>query len=588
LAAAAKKNSDTPPTTAAAKDKPATTVAAEGKPATTTTAAKDKTAEATPIKDRLATLKNRFTAPKDQAASSKDQVASKDQPTAAKDQVVAKDQTVAPKDQPAAKDQMTASKDQVTAAKDPVVASKDATPAEPEPMPKPKSQAPVVKNATPAPLSPPVIAASQPASPARPLTASSYAQANANKSSAPAKTDGVRPTAAEVPTTSSAVVVPALSLALVGPPAPPETATPVLLPEMPTGVKTTSATETVLAAPAAPAAPPVTKPMPPPPPPPKTGPAPIAPAPACLQPTPDNCCNSCCCEDVGFTLTGHVGFAIVHPYWKSNPAFAVNTTAATDVGRVMEFGPAAQYVPEISIGVVSCNDWGFRINWWGFATSDSLSVSGVSEVSTAAPLGANLSGGPGNSFIARDKLGLNVWDFEGTQDWFCGPWAFQVAAGLRYAHISQRYDALESLGGPGVIGTTLTLKSGHNFNGIGPTLFARSRRQIGTTGAYLFASARGSLLYGRAHQDAFTAFLDEQTTSRMVMPVTELELGGGWRYLWSGIDIFAEAGLVNQVWFEAGNSSRSSVLPPTVEASPAVSDYNLGLIGFTLRAGINY
>lgn len=343
---------------------------------------------------------------------------------------------------------------------------------------------------------------------------------------------------------------------------------------------TVAAPEKAAAAPEKAAVPaPPAKPVTPP------APATLIAAPACCD--KDNC-NS---HEGSICLFGDVGISIMRPYFKNNPAFLVGGGLAGV--RQIDFGMGTQFVPEISLGVVGPNDMGARITWWGFATGDHETVTGSPAMLTAAPLGLQITAaGAGDVLAADAHLSMNVWTFEATQDFQMGPWTILVAGGLRYAHIAQRYDAVD---------TTIpaVVRSGHNFDGIGPTLYARGRRQCGCSGAYVFSDARGSLLVGLAKQDAFVGLsrpisLEFATSSRTVMPVGELELGVGWRREMDGIDVFIETGVTGQTWLEAGSSSRSTItpnlsgppVPPTTFNNTV--DYNLGLMGITIRAGINY
>jgi hypothetical protein len=350
---------------------------------------------------------------------------------------------------------------------------------------------------------------------------------------------------------------------------------------------TVSAPAPVAADKAAPAAPPA---------------KPVAPAPVVVPPPPapctaptccdKNCGHATCCDkncgnghdDGGLCVYGDVGFSIMRPYFKTDPAFLVETTVGpTTVGRVIDFGLGTQFVPEINIGVVGCNGLGFRVGWWGFATGDHQTITGVAPfTTTAAPLGLRLFVPGGDIGAADAHINMNVWTFEVTQDWQCVPCAMMVAGGLRYAHIAQQYDAVDL-----TVPTTFLL-SGHNFDGIGPTLYVRGRRQCGCSGTYLFGDARGSLLVGRFKQAVSGTNVidpvDFADSSRMVMAEGELELGAGWRRDFSGIDGFVEIGVTGQIWSEVGNSSRSTLSSD----APTISDNNLGLMGITIRAGINY
>jgi hypothetical protein len=398
-------------------------------------------------------------------------------------------------------------------------------------------------------------------------------------------------------------VVPAI--AIVGPPYLPKTgATPAsdVVLKQPEGMpdklpapvvgQAVTVSAPVAADKAAPAAPPA-KPV-------AAAPVVVPPPPApCVAPTccDKGCGHSTCCDkncgnghdDGGLCVYGDVGFSIMRPYFKTDPAFFVNTQLGLPptVGRVIDFGLGTQFVPEINIGVVGCDGLGFRVGWWGFATGDHQTVTSPGTALSATPLGSFSLGNAGNVLEAEAHLNMNVWTFEVTQDWQMGRCAMLVAGGLRYAHIAQRYDEV-NLTSP----STSFVDSGHNFDGVGPTLYVRGRRQCGCSGAYLFGDARGSLLVGRFKQAASSFIgvigtpgpLDLADSSRMVMGEGELELGAGWRRDYSGIDVFLEAGVTGQLWSEVGNSSRSTIGLESV----STVDNNLGLMGITIRAGINY
>ena len=316
---------------------------------------------------------------------------------------------------------------------------------------------------------------------------------------------------------------------------------------------------------------------------------PAAPCAACATGECATCAPSS--KSLPFCLAGNVGFSLMRPYFKSNPAAFAGVPGALNVGREIEFGLGTQFVPELSIGLISTNNIGFRTNWWGFATSDRQAVAGPPFLATAAPLGLGLATGtPGGALVSRAALRMNVWDVEVVRDYCGDSWAVLVAGGLRYTHTNQRYDADLRLAS----GAVETLRSGHNFNGFGPTVFARGRRGVGN-GLYFYGEGRASLLFGRTVQDATALTVDDDLnggmTSRMVMPVGEVAGGVGWRRDFDGMEVFAETGLVGQVWVEAGNSSRSvgaTTLAVGGVGAPSVADHNLGLLGFTMRVGLNY
>src|SRR5262249_46455690 len=156
----------------------------------------------------------------------------------------------------------------------------------------------------------------------------------------------------------------------------------------------------------------------------------------------------------------------------------------------INFDLGTQYVPRLSLGLVGANDVGFRVSWWGFATGDHQEIPGGSPllVSSASPLGLGFTAEPARilSFFADAPLNLNVWDFEVTYDWRSCAWSYLVSGGLRYAHLGERYDVALIQGT-----TAATVNSGDAFDGVGPTLYFKARRELGDTRVYLFGDVRG-------------------------------------------------------------------------------------------------
>jgi hypothetical protein len=194
--------------------------------------------------------------------------------------------------------------------------------------------------------------------------------------------------------------------------------------------------------------------------------------------------------------------------------------------------------------------------------------------------------------VANAKLEMNVWDFEVTDEIRCDKWSLLLSGGIRYAHLNQHYDAIDPLGDS-------FIQSSHGFNGAGPTLALEGRRHIGETGLYLYGYSRGALLFGDSKQDAYAGFLTNGVPSGLdgqahsfqhpVMPVVELELGAGWQRAMGRGVVFVQGGLVAQCWFNAGNSSRSNFdINQSDDGDATPKDDNLGLIGFSLKAGVNW
>jgi hypothetical protein len=70
----------------------------------------------------------------------------------------------------------------------------------------------------------------------------------------------------------------------------------------------------------------------------------------------------------------------------------------------------------------------------------------------------------------------------------------------------------------------------------------------------------------------------------------EMELGLGWGRDVGPANVYVRSGLISQLWYEAGNSSWSSVqsLGVGALANSRTLDSNLGLFGFSVRVGVDY
>jgi hypothetical protein len=319
--------------------------------------------------------------------------------------------------------------------------------------------------------------------------------------------------------------------------------------------------------------------------------------------------------------TGDVGFYELKPQWRSNPAYILNMPNSGGGGpqTIVDFDHGLTFIPRISIGVENNNGFGFRVNWWQFISTNAVgfALTSANQLITASPLGAGFTTNTDGNFTAKSTLRMVVFDFEATKDIQLDQWALKLSGGVRYAHISQNYNAnFTSTFGEGDGGNTFvdsrSVSSGTSFNGAGPTASIDVQRRLGNSNFSLYANARGSLLFGRTKQAAnsgevfksFNAFgqLISVTNSSgvsvksqseaTIIPVGELELGVRWERDWGRRLVYVQAAFVGQVWFEAGNSSRSApVLGPFTSqdengASPL--DNDLGLLGFTMTAGLRW
>jgi hypothetical protein len=319
------------------------------------------------------------------------------------------------------------------------------------------------------------------------------------------------------------------------------------------------------------------------------------------------------------------GFYFVKPHFESNPAFSSSLTltaagVTTVTGTTKEFDYSAEFAPRLSLGVVGAGGLGARAGWWHFdqgpsvplqasntdstlsTTVSSAPVAGVPDFTSPGAV-ARAFGVFNDQMTFNTHLKLDVWDWEVTQVLEPAGWSLLVAGGLRYAYLSQDYEADRVNQGSGRSGTsrvTVTtdadfIRAGHNFSGVGPTAALEARRPLGDTAFSLYSSARGALLFGRSRSQAFQRTREVRTVTPTrglastvntttvtgnndsrddLLPVGDLELGAEWARDTGRIRFFVRTGFVGQVWFGAGNATSENG--------------NLGFLGLTLMAGALY
>jgi hypothetical protein len=345
----------------------------------------------------------------------------------------------------------------------------------------------------------------------------------------------------------------------------------------------------------------------------------------------------------GSGFAGGIDFLFVEPHWEDNPAYFTSTFAIVNTPNLQtdtnteaqsDFDFGLEFAPRIWLGYVADSGLGVRLGWWHFDHGSSTAVrnGGIPDVangfkqvniSSAAPLGIGLNsfrndGDAGiDVMVFGSGLKLDVWDLQMTQDLQLGRWLLVASGGLRYAHLAQTYNV--DLQGTEVAvappGNTISiLRSGHSFNGAGPTAGLEVWRQLGDSGLSLYSSTRGALLFGGGKQEATIASrytgqgnpVDEDLVSRSsrrddLVPVGELEVGVEYGSPWAGTYVFIRTALVGQVWCDVGNASYTTPAGDNGGGPVAAGIYegntrsdnfddrsHLTFFGFTVSAGLNY
>jgi hypothetical protein len=307
--------------------------------------------------------------------------------------------------------------------------------------------------------------------------------------------------------------------------------------------------------------------------------------------------------DLHFHLTAGVYF--LQPHFESNPAFILIrqqtvggvTSAMTSTPNL---GYDATFAPRLSLTVAGESGLGLRTNWWHF-DEDSHVVAAVNRDSTLNTLitTPQLVGVPGftspgsvarkfhvfeDAITASSHLGTHVWDWEVTKELHLSRWWLGLAGGVRYAYLTEGYQALRVNSGSGTSGTskvvvladTDLVQTGHNFSGAGPTAALETRYPLGDSGFSLYGLGRGSVLFGRNRTQSFQVNIESQQTipkkgatvtssstttfrgangHNDVLTLVDLEIGLEWSRQIGHARFFLQTGLVGSLWADAGNAT---------------------------------
>lgn len=298
--------------------------------------------------------------------------------------------------------------------------------------------------------------------------------------------------------------------------------------------------------------------------------------------------EGCCAPASAWKVVGGGGINLVQPLFQSNPAFRVN-------GVTHDFTQNLDGAPQAWIGVQRDDGWGFRTRYFQYAQgsqADIVNPGGGTVINTANPLGLGVTSTLANERTSTfSDLNVLTWDFEFTKHLCCGQWTLDLAAGARYAHLSQGYEAYVGLVAAVPKPLAFDLDYGNNFNGAGPTFALDLHRQIGDTSLSLYCNTRLSILFGTVKQSGeleisqggvVIATIDRSNTFSEVIPVGELEAGLECVRNWGGFSTLLQVGFIGQIWWGAGNASSNN-------SSLAIDNHsNFGFVGLSLRAGFQY
>ncbi|WP_166831046.1 Lpg1974 family pore-forming outer membrane protein [Thalassoroseus pseudoceratinae] len=250
---------------------------------------------------------------------------------------------------------------------------------------------------------------------------------------------------------------------------------------------------------------------------------------------------------------------IVKPYFSSNSAVNAEAIGNPRDDRLIDFDWSLEYSTRYTLGYSGSDGFGGRVRYWEFGEdADESAVASPNQLLTNQYVnrGALVTAGPGQRYVARQNLGLDVFDVEGTFHRDNARHAFTASVGVRFAELDEDLTtaAFTAAGAP--ISSSIR---DYNFRGVGPTVSLLGRKRLWTTNWAIFASGRFSLLYGESQenstgQDVIGAYSFRHNSYDRIVPVVELQTGVEWSQpceCFGGSTFFARAGLEGQSWIDS-------------------------------------
>jgi hypothetical protein len=328
------------------------------------------------------------------------------------------------------------------------------------------------------------------------------------------------------------------------------------------------------------------------------------------------------CAATGGGIYAGVGIYILRPFFTNNPAttttgstsnFGGTSSVSTFASSASDFRYDYTVSPRLWLGYSGASGLGARVSWWRFdqtATADTFHQNAGTNFTTITAGGLSSSPfGSTTDFLAvKNRLFLDVWDFDITQRWQGKNGWLLGGGGVRYLHISQSYNA-SLTETPSSFGTTFggAFHASNNFDGAGPTLFLEGHRRVGGSGFGVYANARGAVLFGSGRQTSLTlntfssSFVPGTTTTFSnlsfvqashdpVLPVVEGELGVEWLGQRGNYTPFFRVGVVGMNYWNVGSATAAGTSPFGFPGggSSGASNSNLGFLGVSLTTGISF
>jgi hypothetical protein len=282
---------------------------------------------------------------------------------------------------------------------------------------------------------------------------------------------------------------------------------------------------------------------------------------------------------------GGLSVYILQPHWSGGNVSTYGSDLFGGGLTQQDFPAPFSASPAVWFGYTTPSGYGVQASFFNFDQSyfATASSNGTFVVNDAFVNAGFL----GPTVATSSAMQITLWDLELTKQVSSWDWLWTTTAGVRYMHMTQRYDSNDGLA---------TSTAQHNFSGAGPTLSLSGRRPFGSGGLGFYGSTRGALLFGNQN---LLLFLDSgfgptffaQAKSPSVLPIVTGELGVDYRLrLASGKTLFVETGMVAQAYFDAG--APTAAMAGAAFFGPGITTQNndatLGLFGMRTSIGVAF
>jgi hypothetical protein len=226
---------------------------------------------------------------------------------------------------------------------------------------------------------------------------------------------------------------------------------------------------------------------------------------ACCDACGEGCCDACgCCFDPYFFAAAEFMFLGID----ANSGGRGNVYFQSVAGDQSLLGAEGYedftYAPRLTLGRQLSENWGIAGRFF-YLSDDEYRAQGQLAVN-----GLGQPVAPSAGLTSEDDARLYTIDVVAIRSIQGEVWKVDALAGVQHAQIDINSD-LQGIGTPVAgalqVGTSST---GSNFDGTGLTTGLIGRRQLGNSAAHLFASARGSLLWGESDTRASVLALAER------------------------------------------------------------------------------